>query len=103
MCDTFGYSLRQIAVACLFSGLIAAGVSALTNPSAADYALAISVSINRTIKSDRLRLAPDPKQPMDNSGAMGTVRFPKPTLGCEPAFSRVADPAHADIVRDCLA
>jgi hypothetical protein len=100
----FDYSRKQIAAACLFSGLIAAGVSTMTNPSAADHASAMSVSINRTIKSDRLPLAPSHKQLMDNSGGTDTVQSPKPpSLGCDPAFSRIAEPARADIVKRCLA
>jgi hypothetical protein len=101
---TFDYSRKQIAAACLLSGFIAAGISALTDPSAANNAPASSISINRAAKRDQLRPAPSPQQPTDNSGAIDTVRPPKFTpLSCEPAFSRIADPARADIVKRCLA
>jgi hypothetical protein len=98
----FGYSGKQIAAACLLSALVAAGISARTNPSAADFAPAFGVSVNRAAKNDRLR-PPRPQQHMDNPGATGTMRSPEPkSLGCEPAFSPIADPARADIMKRCF-
>jgi hypothetical protein len=103
MCYMFGYSLKQIAAACLFSGLIAAGVSTRTISSNADHTPTVSVSIKRTIKSDRLRSDPSPR-PIDNSRATDAVRSPVPApVGCEPPFSQIAGPAHADTVMRCLA
>ena len=39
---TFGYSLKQIAVASLFSCFVAGGICVLTSPSAANNAAAVS-------------------------------------------------------------
>jgi hypothetical protein len=103
MLYTFGYSGKKMAAACLFSALVAAGISARTNPSAADFAPAFGVSVNRAAKSDRLRPSPRPQQHMDNSGATDTMRSREPkSLGCEPAFSPIADPARADVMKRCL-
>jgi hypothetical protein len=100
----FGYSVKQLAAACVFSGLIAAGVSAQTIPSTVDNAPTVSVYINRATKSDRLFPAPKTQRALDNSGAAGAARSPKPIpVGCEPPFSPIAAPAHADIVKRCLA
>ena len=64
---TFGYSLKQIAVASLFSCFVAGGICVLTSPSAANNAAAVTISVNRTFKGDRLPQVPIAQQSEQNS------------------------------------
>lgn len=62
------------------------------------------ISVNRTHKSDRLHqeLAIKPNPTLSPS-TEPTPALPKPIpLGCDPAFSSVADPAHAHIYKRCM-
>ena len=90
----FAFGLKNIAAACFFSGLIAGGICAITNPRTAQGAVAAanaaSNSVDRTAKSDRLRAV--------NVAHLPTYR----PVGCEPAFSPVADPVRARFFGRCI-
>jgi hypothetical protein len=58
-----------------------------------------TVSVDRTHKSDRLPLVPK-HTPTVSSPAVTTL--PRPPIGCESAFSRVADRARAHIFGRCI-
>jgi hypothetical protein len=99
----FGFSLKQIAAACLLSGLIAGGVSALTSESVAGNGPTSAFSVNRANKADRLPQAPVVQTPRRQSAPTPVLRMQGGVpVGCDRAFSPVADPANADVVRNCL-
>jgi hypothetical protein len=56
------------------------------------------VSVNRTHKSDRLSLMSKSTAPVSSA----VTALSRPPIGCESAFSRVADPARAHIFGRCV-
>ena len=59
----------------------------------------IAISVDRSNKSDRLRIV---QRPEHNSGPANKAIFSKHTpLGCERAFSPVADPGRPNILNYC--
>jgi hypothetical protein len=59
----------------------------------------IATSVDRSNKSDRLRIV---QRPEHNSGSANKAIFSKHTpLGCERAFSPVADPGRPNILNYC--
>ena len=56
------------------------------------------VSVERSHKGDRLRLAP---KPLTVSSPV-VITLSRPPIGCEPAFSRVADPKRSHVFGRCL-
>jgi hypothetical protein len=98
------YGLKETIAAVVLSSFIAGGVGAMTSPGVADNAQG-TTSVNRTLKGDRLPLAPIAQQSRHNSPAAGmapATRTRAP-LGCDPAFSPVADPARGHIFKRCMA
>ena len=84
--------LKNIAAASLLSCFIAGAITAFTSSVSANNAAGVSISVNRTSKD----------QPVQHNSTE------KPTsehtlLGCEPAFSPVADPTRAYILTHCMA
>jgi hypothetical protein len=81
---------------------VSIGVGAMTAPTFVESSKAVAISVNRNDKGDRLpqasihRLRPAES----NTVPASSVRAP---LGCDPAFSPVADPARAHIFRRCTA
>jgi len=65
----------------------------------AGAALPDIVSVNRTHKSDRLSLMSKSTAPVSSSAV---TTLSRPPIGCESAFSRVADPARAHIFGRCV-
>jgi hypothetical protein len=70
----------------------------VTGAGAASSAQPDPVSVNRTHKSDRLPLVT--KHSSTVSSPVTTLS--RPPIGCESAFSRVADPKRAHIFGRCL-
>jgi len=98
-----GHSLKEIAAASLFSCFIAGGICALTSPGVANNAAALTISVNRTVKADRLPRAPVAQQSEQICTSTESAPSRKHTLlGCEPAFSPVADPARAHYLGRCM-
>lgn len=93
---------KNFAAAFLFSGFAAGGISALTSPLTAGNAAGVTISINRTNKSDRLPLPPIVAPTQGNSISETPIPRHAP-LDCEPAFSPITDPGRAHIVNYCLA
>ena len=94
--------LRNLAAASLFSCFVAGGISVLTSPVTADNAAVVTMSVNRATKGDRLPLPPIAQPTRHNS--ISEKPSPRHTLlDCEPAFSPIADPAQAHILKYCLA
>ena len=98
---TSGNRLKNLAAASLFSCFIAGGISALTSPVTADNAAVVTISVNRAIKGDRLPLPP--AQPIQHN-SISEKPIPRHTPpNCEPAFSPIAEPAQAHVLKYCLA
>lgn len=99
----FAFSLKGTVTAVILSGFIAAGVAELNSPSVAGNAEAITISINRTHKGDRLPQRSLPHHPTSSTSPEMVPAPPKRVpLGCDPAFSPVADPARAHIFKRCI-
>ncbi len=99
---TFAYGLKETVAAVVLSCCIAGGVSAMTGPTVAESNETVTMSVDRTNKGDRLPQASTPQQHPNDSG-MVPASPKRPPLGCDPAFSTVADPAQTYIFRRCMA
>ena len=88
----FAYGLKEIAAAVVLSSFIAGGVGAMTGPASPASDKSVVTSVNRTLKGDRLPIA---FRPQHNSTSTVTSSQKRAPLGCDPAFSPVADPARA--------
>jgi hypothetical protein len=106
-----GQRLKNISAALLLSGLIAGAICVLTSPVTANNATAVTISVNRASKGDRLpqtpRVEPTRKPGRHDTNSIEN-RAPKLTprqtpIGCEPAFSPVAHPGRSDILTFCAA
>ncbi len=93
--------LKKITTACILSVFTAGVITTLVNPSSADKAAVIAISVNRTTKGDRLSRPPI-AQPAEQ-GAISTKRpIAKGTPhGCESAFSPFADPTRGRLLTHC--
>jgi hypothetical protein len=103
--------IKEIAAACLLSCFIAGAGVAMTAPGAANGA----ISVERSSKGDRLPQAPLAEQSSNTSEAVKnegktetnnetkteTQRKGTP-LGCDPAFSPVAEPTRAHYFNRCM-
>jgi hypothetical protein len=90
----------KTAVAIALLGCFAGAFTAAT--STADTARserADTQAVNRTIKGDRL--PPSPKFTSATPSPLVTS-MQRPPIGCDPAFSRAADPARAHVFGRCL-
>ena len=91
--------LAAATAAVAMNGPAAGGVSGMSISAPTGDRL---VSVNRANKGDRLSQAPA-EQPAHSLPSTEAVVPPKRVpLGCDPAFSPVADPAHANIYKRCL-
>ena len=96
-----GERLKNLAAASILSGLIAGAICALTSP--VNSAAGVTISVNRDTKGDRLPPSPVVKPSRHNSIKNEKPASKQTLLGCEPAFSPFAHPAHAQIFRHCAA
>jgi hypothetical protein len=88
--------LKSAMAAAIAVGLIAGAFPTLvSNPGLAKSAQS-SVLVNRATKGDRLPLK---RSSAASLPVAGKVQLP---VGCDPAFSRVADPAHAHVFGRCI-
>jgi len=98
---TSGQRLKNFTAASILSCLIAGGICALTSP--VNSAAGVAISINRDAKGDRLPLLraiqPNQRDSIKNEKPVSK----KNLVGCEPAFSPFAHPAHAQIFTHCAA
>ena len=98
---TFRNRLKNIAAACLLSCFVAGTITALTSSVSADNAAGVTISVNRTPKGDRLPIGPIDQPVQHNSTEQPTSEHTP--IGCEPAFSPVADPTRAHVLTLCMA
>ena len=96
-------SLKKIAAACIFSGLIAGGICILTSISATNAAAPHTISVNRTLKSDRLPQPPVVQESEQHYSPIERAPSFKHTPGCEPSFSPVVNPEQAHYLGRCMA
>ena len=101
------FSLKELGATVVLSFAATCAVIAATDRSAADGVRAGAIhggmiAVNRTNKGDRLART-TPAQPISSSVSPVTRPAPPPVpLGCDRAFSPVADPAGASIFLRCL-
>jgi hypothetical protein len=60
------------------------------------------VSVNRVKKGDRLSQAPAERSSHNSPSSEAVAPLERVPLGCDPAFSPVADPAHGNIYKRCM-
>jgi hypothetical protein len=77
-------------------GLIAGAFAALVSNPGFAKAEQTNVLVNRTIKGDRLPLK------RTSVALLPVAAKAQPPVGCDPAFSRVADPARAHVFGRCI-
>jgi hypothetical protein len=85
-----------VVLGCLIAGGFTAASS---NAGVAKSERSETVSVNRTNKGDRLPLA---LKLTPNTSSSLVLTLPRPPIGCDPAFSRNADPARAHIFGRCI-
>jgi len=94
-----GVRVKNFIAASILSCLIAGAICALTSP--VNSAAGVAISVNRDAKGDRLPLLlavqPSRRDSIKNEKPASSL------VGCEPAFSRFAHPAHAQIFTHCAA
>jgi len=93
-------ALKSLIAVAIAVGLIAGAAfpAAVSSPGAAKT-VQPAVSVNRTNKGDRLPLTLKRTSTISSPAAATQAR---PPVGCDPAFSRVADPARAHIFGRCI-
>jgi hypothetical protein len=109
MSNSTGSMLSRVAGITLIIGAAAVVAAVVTNAPAAIGASGASisaptslVSVNRANKGDRLSQAPA-ERPSHSSPSTEAVAPPKRVpLGCDPAFSPVADPSRGNIFKRCM-
>jgi hypothetical protein len=102
---TFVFGLKEVLGAVVLSCFIAGGVGAVTNPATTRRDAPSLVSVNRIHKQDRLPPAAALTYQQPNaalSTRISSASPKRPPVGCDPAFSPVAEPARANIFRRCL-
>ena len=93
-------AVRNIAIIGVVGCLAVTGLAAaVSGAGAALSTQAEIVSVDRTHKGNRLPLVP--KQTSTVSSPVVTT-LSRPPIGCEPAFSRAADPKRAHIFGRCI-
>ena len=103
MRGSFTYGLKELAAAIVLSSFIAGGVGAMTGPASPASHKSVGTSVNRTLKGDRLPSTPIAKRSPHNSTSTESTPSPRRApLGCDPAFSPVADPARGHIFKRCM-
>ncbi len=91
---------KNAAAIAVLGCLIAGGFTAASsNAGVAKGGRSETVSVNRTNKGDRLPLA---LKLTPNTSSSLVLTLPRPPIGCDPAFSRAANPAHAHIFGRCI-
>jgi len=91
---------RNITVIGIVSCLAVIGFSAAVTGAGATFSTQSDIiSVDRTNKGDRLPLAP--KHTSTLSSPVVTT-LSRPPIGCEPAFSRAADPKRSHIFGRCV-
>jgi len=94
-----GVTLIIGAAAVVMNGPAAGGVSGTSISATTSDRL---VSVNRVNKGDRLSPAPAERLSHSSPSTEAVVPPKRVPLGCDPAFSPVADPARGNIYKRCM-
>ena len=93
----------RIAIA-LSSCLVVAGCGAMSAPADVNAERTAPVSVNRINKGDRLPAVATAKLSANGARSTAALSAPRrPPLGCDGAFSPIADPTRAGIYKRCAA
>lgn len=96
------FTLQQLGAAAFLGFAVGCAVVTITDRSAASGAQGGITIVDRTHKGDRLPLA-SPPQPHSSSLLPSVIGPSKRTpLGCDPAFSQLAEPGSARVYLRCL-
>jgi hypothetical protein len=94
------WAARNVAVVGVVSCLAVTGFAAAVHGAGAASSIQSDiVSLNHTHKGDRLPLAP---KNISTVSSPVVTTLSRPPIGCEPAFSRVADPKRSYIFGRCI-
>jgi hypothetical protein len=94
-------ALRSIAIISVVGCLAIGGLAtAVHGAGAAVSTRSDTVSVDHTHKGDRLQLVAKPKTQTVPSSVVTTLS--RAPIGCEPAFSRAADPKRSHIFGRCI-
>jgi hypothetical protein len=96
-----GVRVKNFIAASILSCLIAGAICASTSP--VNSVAGVAISVNRDAKGDRLPLLPAVQPSRRDSIKNEKPASKKSLVGCEPAFSAFAHPAHAQIFTHCAA
>lgn len=101
----YPFAFKEAVAIALFAGFLAGSYDAVTALGSAQSEQTARVLVNRTNKGDRLPVASTSTTHLKNSSstAMSPASSRRPLVGCDPAFSAIADPARARIYRRCAA
>jgi|SRR5579862_634225 len=97
--------LKETLGTVILSCFIAGGVGAVTYPAITRGDERVMVSVNRTQKGDRLPEAtalPHRQPNKTSSTRISSASAKRPPVGCDPAFSPIAEPARANIFKRCM-
>ena len=90
-------NLKGVIAVAIAVGLIAGAFPAVVSTPSVAKTAQQTVSVNRANKADRL-----PLKRTSPVSLPALVAKAHPPVGCDPAFSRVADPARAHIFGRCI-
>jgi hypothetical protein len=94
-------ALKKTIVIAALGWFIAGGIGAVMALDANQSDRPVSISVDRTNKGDRLSTVSTAKARVNAPAT--TVSRTAPPLGCDPAFSKVAEPQKAHIFGRCAA
>ena len=89
--------LKGVVAVAIAVGLIAGAFPAIVSTPGAAKTAHQTVSVNRANKADRL-----PLKRTSPVSLPALVAKPQPPVGCDPSFSRVADPTRGHIFGRCI-
>jgi hypothetical protein len=92
-------ALTATAAALVMNGATAGGVSRVSISAPTSDRL---VSVTRVNKGNRLSQAPAERQSHSSPSTEAVLPSERVPLGCDPAFSPVADPARGNIYKRCM-
>jgi len=89
--------LKSVVVVAISVGLIASAFPVIVSTPGAAKTAQQTVSVNRANKADRL-----PLKRTSPVSLPALVAKPQPPVGCDPSFSRFADPTRGHIFGRCI-
>ena len=99
----FAFAFKETVAIAVLASFLAAGYDAVTALDSNKSEQTAQVSVNRANKGDRPAVTPTSTTPLKNSSstAMSPASPNRPPVGCDPAFSAIADPIRAHIYKRC--